>query len=476
MAFLRTSPHFRALSVAVALGGSLLTVRAAKQEREPPELTSATSDLLNSDFRPAYDNKEWDKAVATLDHVLAKAPADSYDAAYSYKVEAMINIQNKNNLPKGLEQLQQAMAIDDQKHYFDEKDVQEILYTIAQISFNEAASTKDNDAKPRLFATTTSTLDRWLQHADPSSLTQENYYFLAVVYFTLGQGTEVNGVQKTDRPNLEKAMVWIDKGLRSAPHPRETFFQMKVAGLYQLNQFKEMADFLELEVKMKPDSKNNWQELEQIYLQLASVAEEKKDTKAATAYDVRAILTLERAQKLGFMTSPKENLSLVQTYSNINQYAIACDLLHKGLMENTIESTPQNWQILGGWYQLIHRDDKAVETFVTAAKLFPTNGEIEYQVAQVYLGMGNEKGAYEHMKICIAKGGTEKPHVGLLLYAYTAMDLQKFDEAMKAAADAAVAAKKANAPEAVKQAQKIQDAVKGNLQDIENRRTQGQTK
>jgi tetratricopeptide (TPR) repeat protein len=172
------------------------------------------------------------------------------------------------------------------------------------------------------------------------------------------------------------------------------------------------------------------------------------------------------------MTTPKENFNLVGIYQNISQYSIACDLLDKGLNDETIESTPQNWQALGGWYQLIHRDDKAIQTFMTAAKLFPTDAEIEYQLAQVYLGISDEKDAFEHIKLCIAKGGTAKPHVGLLLYAYTAMDLQKFDEALKGADEAEAAAKKANAPEAVKQAATIREAVRGNLQDRANRTQQ----
>jgi hypothetical protein len=54
------------------------------------------------------------------------------------------------------------------------------------------------------------------------------------------------------------------------------------------------------------------------------------------------------------------------------------------------------------------------------------------------------------------------------------MDQQKYDEALKAAVDAAAAAKLANAPDAVKQAQKLQDAIKGSMQELENRKSQMQ--
>ncbi|HZL44675.1 MAG TPA: hypothetical protein VFC28_00480, partial [Opitutaceae bacterium] len=174
------------------------------------------------------------------------------------------------------------------------------------------------------------------------------------------------------------------------------------------------------------------------------------------------------------MTTPKDNFNLVGLYSNINQYARACELLENGLRGDTIESTSQNWTILGGWFQLIHRNDKAIETFLTAAKLFPSNAEIEYQLAQVYLGVPDEAKAFEHIKACIAKGGTDKPHVGWLFYAYTALDLQKFDEALKGAHEAAAAAKKINATDAIKQAEKMEDAIKANILDLQNHKQQSQ--
>jgi len=64
--------------------------------------------------------------------------------------------------------------------------------------------------------------------------------------------------------------------------------------------------------------------------------------------------------------------------------------------------------------------------------------------------------------------------VGWLFYAYTAMDLQKFDEALKGAQEAAVAAKKVNATDAVKQAEKMEEAIKASVLDLENRRQQTQ--
>jgi hypothetical protein len=74
-----------------------------------------------------------------------------------------------------------------------------------------------------------------------------------------------------------------------------------------------------------------------------------------------------------------------------------------------------------------------------------------------------EKEALEHMKLCVANGGTEKPQVGWLFYAWLAYDLKNYDDAMKAALEAA------KYPEAAKEAARMQEAIKASLQDRDNR-------
>ena len=118
----------------------------------------------------------------------------------------------------------------------------------------------------------------------------------------------------------------------------------------------------------------------------------------------------------------------------------------------------------GGSYQQIHQDLKAIATLEKAAKIFAKSGQVEYQIAQVYFGIDKEKEALEHMKRCIAKGGTEKPSVGWMFYAFLANDLREFDIALKAAAEAA------KFPETAKQAQQITDAVKATIENRENQR------
>jgi hypothetical protein len=338
---------------------------------------------------------------------------------------------------------------------------------VAQISFNEATSAKNLKQQEALFARADGAFEEWRTGA--KDLTPDNINFIAMLYFYRAQpGAGIPGVEeKTDIKLMEQALFWTDKGLRSMARPRDNFYQLKLAELFQLNRFADGAELLEVMVKKKPESKNYWQQLFNTYAQLANDAADtnnpKHDERAALSYNIRAIATLERAQKLGFMTSQKDNANLVIIYLTIGQFAEACRLLEQGLRDNTIERTRQNYELLATSNQQLHRELKSVDALEDAAKLYPHSGQIEYEIAQIYFSINKTKDAFEHMKLCLTKGGTEEPHTAWLFYAYLALDLKEYDEALKGATQAA------KYPKAAEEARKMEEAIRATIQDRENR-------
>jgi len=466
MALFRKPLPWTLLLMAALVAAAPRTLRA---DNEPPQLTQDTQDVINEEVRPESEAKQWDKVLVSLNKILAKVPGDSYDAALMIKLQfqAYLNLP-KPNYAAALDSLERSLAISDAHHYFTEKENQESVYYIAQLAYQEGAISKDPKVQLELYQKTLTALDRWLKGADMSTLTQDNIQFIASVYFTLGQGVEINGEQKTDVPMMEKALKWIDLGLRSAATPRDVFYQLKISALFQLNRLQEGYEYLELRLRDKPENKGYWQQLAFTYMQLANAATEKHDDPQAFTYNVRAIITMERAQKLGFLNSQKDNYNLVTLFFTIGQYYRACELLDKGLRNGEIEATRPNWELLAYSYQQQHQDLRAVQTLEDATKVFPESGQLEYQIAQVYSGMDREKDALEHIKLCIAKGGTEKPQVGWLFYAWLAYDQKDYADATKAAQEAA------KYPEAAKEAARMLDAIKASLQDKANRTNGGQ--
>jgi predicted Zn-dependent protease len=461
MASFRTNFPLKALLVAAGLSAGLPVASLAAEEK-PLELQDTTTTQIEELVRPGINDKDWDKAIKGIDAILPKLAKDSYDEAYLNLMRSQFLMQ-KNDLHGALGSLERSLDIAERHpNYLEGKQKQEILWTASQINFQEASVMKDLKQQAVLYARSDRELNEWLKNA--KNLTPEQIYFIAALFYAKGQGAETPGVeQKTDAAMVEKALYWTEQGLRSGAHPRDNFYALKLAELIQLNRFNEAADFLELMVKMKPENRNYWQQLAATYLQLASTATDKHDDKAAYSYSIRTILAIERAQTHGFMNTPKENYSLVGIYFNIGQFSEACRLLERDLKDGSIERTRSNYELLANSYQQLHREFKAVEILEQAAKVFPQSGQIEYEIAQTYYSIDKYREAFEHIKVCVAKGGTEKPEMAWLFYAYVALDLKEYDAALLAANKAA------EYPEAKAKAEQMKDAIKATLQDRENR-------
>src|SRR5690606_7036120 len=99
-----------------------------------------------------------------------------------------------------------------------------------------------------------------------------------------------------------------EQGLTLSIKPRETFYVLILAALQQEEKNKEAAELLELLVTLNPTSKQYWQQLQATYLNLANSA---KDPDEALEWNVRTIVTIERAQKLGILDEARDHFNVV---------------------------------------------------------------------------------------------------------------------------------------------------------------------
>ena len=167
MALFRTKPLLQAMLLAAVLSLSLAVARAAEQE-QPPQLTDDTADVINRTLRPANDAKDWDKALSVSAGVLAKVPPDSYDATIMYQIRSQVSYQ-KSDYDTALEALVHCVAINDQKHYFDAKTAQELLYQVSQFSYQIGATSKDVKVQAAYFLKADNALEKWLINAVPKN-------------------------------------------------------------------------------------------------------------------------------------------------------------------------------------------------------------------------------------------------------------------------------------------------------------------
>jgi len=191
-------------------------------------------------------------------------------------------------------------------------------------------------------------------------------------------------------------------------------------------------------VKQFPTKKDYWTQLWATYLTLAS--DKTNDEAKARPYFIRAINTVERAQALGFMNTPKDNFNLVSLYIQVNQFGKACDLLYAGLKSGGIENDPKNWIYLGYYYVQLNRPLDAMNVLKEAAALFPNNGQFDLQIAEIYRTDEKMKEARQHYRTALRKGGLDRPHVVHTMLASVNYELEDFEDALKSIQDAETAA------------------------------------
>jgi Tfp pilus assembly protein PilF len=198
--------------------------------------------------------------------------------------------------------------------------------------------------------------------------------------------------------------------------------------MQQLADHVGTADALENLVKQQPSNSLYWQQLAGTYLALANETHEDREIRR---YQLRAVLTMERAQKYGHLKTPRDQLNIIGLYFNLEQYGKASDLLASGLESGQVENTQANWELLALAYQQNAKEERAVATLVKASNLFPAEGQIELSLAQMHYAAGRTSDAFSHLEKGAAKGNLKKPGAAYLFLGFIAYELQKFDEAVR---------------------------------------------
>jgi tetratricopeptide (TPR) repeat protein len=411
----RALASLKSLAFGLALLGFVASAPTYAQEdgKDAPkkEVSDKVAEALGGPIKTAKEEKKYDEAIRQIDTLIPTVGKESYDLAVLSLEKAQL-LFAKNELQKAIAPLETTLALTDKYNYFDQKVTLDLVLYLAQLWGQEAAAAKGADEQRRVYAKAYSYVRRWLdQSKTPNPDMQQ---FAASILLSQAQ---INP-DKVDMGLVKQAQIETEKGLRMSVKPKDQFYVLLYATLQQQGDFKRSAEVLELLVKMQPNNKQYWQQLAATYLQLEE--------------PVRAINTIERAQQYGAMNTPKDNYSLVGIYYNIKQFDRAIELLEAGLRNGNIENTLENWGLLAGAYQQIHKEMKAIEALKEAAKRFPKAGSIDFQIASIYYSLDKTQEAYEAVKSAINKG-MDKPASAYLLWAYFASEMKKYEEARDAA-------------------------------------------
>jgi len=415
----------------MAMAALLAVPVASRAADEPPALSDATGEALGT-LKTLIDAKNWDGALKVVNDLIPKVDANSYDMAVIMDTKSKILLQ-KSDYAGAIEPMETAIRLSDAHHFFGLRDTLDKLYLLAQVYYQES-STKDKSKEQQAvyLQHSVSCLERWLA-TSPKPSSDVSTFYATLLY---NQAIALNP-EKPDPALIRKCQAEAEKILIETIHPKEGIYLLLLATIQQQGDFVRASEILEFLVARAPTNKQYWQQLEGLYLNLAGSSE--KDEARMRKYYTRAINVLERAQAHGFMNSPKDNYNLVTIYYTVGQFGKATELLYSGLKNGTIDSDLKNWELLASSYQQINEEFKAIEVLKEAARdpRFAGNGQIDFQIGQIYSELNKTAEAYPYYQAAVAKPGIEHPHSVYMFLAYTAFEMEKFQDALDAVDNAA---------------------------------------
>jgi tetratricopeptide (TPR) repeat protein len=410
----------------------------AQESKVPHSVSEKTSEALQK-LRPLQETQNFAAMLAILDAV--PFVPNSYDEALILDMKGRV-LAMTNQLTKAIAPWERAIELSDQFKYLPEKQVLETVLLLAQLHGSEGSASKVPAQQKMHLDKAVKYFRRYIEGTKKPS--PENMVsFASILYYKA-----IADPNNIDQAGLAEARTIVDQGLSSAIKPKDHFYQLLLTLLQQQNDMAGSAEIIELLLKQAPAKKDYWQLLMASYLQLSD-KNSKTDAQLSREYLIRAIVTCERAQTHGHMKTPKDNMNLVSLYLMAGQFTKGTELLYTGMKSGAIDSEPNNWRVLGRYYQEANLPVRAIEVLKEATKLFPKNGEIEVQIAQIYIQLENNREGLKHATEAVRKGNFEltKPFSVHYLRAYTAYDLGEIDIANEAATAAA------KFPEAEKDAQ-----------------------
>ena len=417
-----------AFALALAAPAALRADESSSSE-PPPSLSDAVGDALGK-LRPLIDAKDWSGAQKLIDDLIPTVQPDSYDLAVLLDTKARVMIQN-NDYSGSLAPMEEALSISDRHHFNDATKTMEDLSLLSQLYYQAAGNSKAaKDDQLADYTKAISYIERWFKLSTKANEEMTVYYASVLYNYAMALNSE-----HPDAALVQRTQDAVEKGLHIAVHPRDNLYVLLLATLQQQGKNAEAADVLEAVLQQNPQNKSFWPELVSFYVNLAQSNDKDKDL--FLKYYVRAINALERAQALGFMDTPKDHYLLFTFYYDTAQYGAAADLLYNGLHSGAIEGNITNWQLLSTSYQQINQEFKAIDVLKEAADKFPENGNLDFQISQIYLGQDKNQDAYTYCKLAADTGHLDKPWVVYNTLAYLSFELGKIDEA-KSAIDQAI--------------------------------------
>jgi hypothetical protein len=275
----------------------------------PPKTLSAPVSAELAQLRTLTDTRAYPAALGLIERLLPHVANPSFDLAVLSQVKGQILLAEARYEP-ALAPLQLAVELGERHRFFDERTLLDTLFLVGQLHAQLATAASSPDIRQRCLNAALDCARRW-QARSPVPSAEVQLFVASILY----QYALLDPV-KPDFGQLQLARLAAAECLVLENTPREASYVLLLATQQQLGQREAAADTLELLVKAHPATALYWQQLLGAYLTLAADA---PDPATVSRYQLRALLTLERAHALGQLTAVHDHATLHALRSALGQ-------------------------------------------------------------------------------------------------------------------------------------------------------------
>lgn len=361
--------------------------------RRTPALRSKVYDQL-ARAQSLADNDDINGAIEILDRVKDKSSSmNSYELAMMYNFYGFIYY-NDEQYDKAVENF--AYVVEQQP--IPESFEMSTLFSLAQLNLMQGNYAESIDY-----------LERW-ESLNTGKMPPKNLVIKAQAYYQNKQYEEAADF-------ITQAIIGHeDEGMI----PDEGWLILQRAVFYELKQPEKVKDVLIKMVKLFNEPKY-WTQLSSMYGELG---EEKTQ-----------LAIMEAAYLQGYVTSAADTFNLAQLYYYHKAPYKSARLMQQALDDGLLEENLRNLKFLGQSWTLAKEQEKAVPVMAKAAEL-SDDGELDAQLAQIYLDMENWDDAIASADNALEKGELRNPGIPYLIKGMALYNKKQYALALNVLAEA----------------------------------------
>ena len=278
------------LSIALlALTSSTVFAQASECGKKRNVGTKALDEATWNQLNRAYEDvgeKHYDKAYKQLQKMLDRAGRAAYLRSVLNQALAQVEWSRENYDPalNYFEKAVELNALPDPAHFA-------LMYQIAQLYFMQERYREALDK-----------LELWFCHSPRDKITSSAFVLKASIHARQGDYAET--------------LKAIDTAIEMDADPKERWYQLKLGSHYELEQYPQTAQTLELIISRWPQKKSYWTQLSQIYLNLKQ--------------DEKALAVIALAYRKGLLDGQGDITVNTKACRRLNRYSFIRPLLSIG--------------------------------------------------------------------------------------------------------------------------------------------------